>query len=228
MSAIPTKEKLQKFREEFNDKGKDQIRHQVVDNIKSVQLIQPTNFDLTFSGSGSYDAKEFTEELFKVLRNGQDSPEDMNKDTIEKCYGGSITQMITFLKDYKKIKENLEKSEKAMVKGIDALIEAMNKAENACIKDSKANSGNTESNEGAVQFSSVFQSVWGFIKETQTQAFSAVLQAVKDACIQAKNIAVKIVGLNKKMTEESYDYGNYYNASASNSPIDFISSTKLI
>lgn len=114
LQKIPTKDDLTKFREEFNDKGKDQIRHQIVDNIKTVQLIQPKNFDLKFSGSGSYDAKEFTEELFKVLRNGQDSPEDMNKDTIEKCYGGSITQMITFLKDYKKIKENLEKSEKAI------------------------------------------------------------------------------------------------------------------
>ena len=104
-----------------------------------------------------------------------------------------------------------------MVNGIDNLIRALNNAENKVLKDKT----DTDKSEGVVQFSTVFQSFWGFVKETQMQAFSALLQAVKDACVQAKGIAVKVIGQSKKMTEESYDY-------SSNNDYNFISSVKLI
>ena len=219
---IPTGEDLTKFRDDFNENGKDKFRGIILENLKSSKTIQPANIDLDEikgSGSGaSLDQKEFTEELFKFFRKDEDSPIDLNKHDIETCYGGSISAMLTFIKDYDKIKGNLEKAEKNMVKGIDDLIKALNSAEDKVLKDKS----DTSKSEGIVQFSSVFQTFWGFVKETQTQAFSALLQAVKDACVQAKQIAVKTVGLSKKMTEESYDYNT------NNNGYDFISSVKLV
>lgn len=216
---IPTGDDIGRWRDDFNEKGKDNIRYQILENIKDAKVIIPAEIDISFGSTGSLDQKEFTEELFKYFRKDEDSPTDLNKHDIETCYG-SITAMITFIKDYDKIKSNLEKAEKNMVKGIDDLIKALNKAEDNMLKYDKENKTNT--GEGIVQFSSVFQSFWGFVKETQTQAFSSLLQAVKDACIQAKQIAVKVIGLNKKMTE-SYDYSSSYN-----NGFDFISSVKLV
>ena len=218
---IPTGDDLSKFREDFNENGKDKFRGIILENIKKYSLIQPKNIDLDeIRGNGSsnsLDQKEYTEELFKVFRNDEDSPVELNKGDIEKCYNGSITSMMLFIKDYDNIKRNLEKAEKNMINGIDNLIRALNNAENKVLKDKT----DTSKSEGVVQFSTVFQSFWGFVKETQMQAFSALLQAVKDACVQAKGIAVKVIGQSKKMTEESYDY-------SSNNDYNFISSVKLI
>ena len=218
---IPTGEDLSKFREDFNENGKDKFRGIILENIKKYNLIQPKEIDLDeIRGNGSsnsLDQKEYTEELFKVFRNDEDSPVELNKGDIEKCYNGSITSMMIFIKDYDNIKRNLEKAEKNMVNGIDGLIRALNSAENKVLKDKT----DTSKSEGVVQFSTVFQSFWGFVKETQIQAFGALLQAVKDACVQAKGIAVKVIGQSKKMTEESYDY-------SSNNDYNFINSVKLI
>ena len=146
-------------------------------------------------------------------------------------------------KDYDKIKANLEKSEKKITSGIDKLISDMNKAENDLIKNNRdenkkpapADSSNVQAgerdttkinkNEAIVQVSSIYQTVWGFIKECEIQFFSAQLQAVKDACSQAKEIAVKVIGLSKKMTE-STDYSSYNESSTFGG--DFISAVKLV
>ena len=138
-------------------------------------------------------------------------------------YGGSMTSMITFLKEYDKIKSDLEKSERTVVKSIDGIINAIDTAQNNIIKDK--DDKNKAGNEYIVQLSAVFQSFWGFVKECETQAFAAYLSGVKDACSQAKQIAVKVIGLNKKMTEESVDYSNYYGDNNFNS---FIENVKLV
>ena len=213
------KDNIAKFRENFNEKGKDQIRYQVVEGAKKGDLVATINCD--FNDSGAYDAKEFTEELHKAFY-GEDDKEDLEKKDIEDMYG-SITGMINFMKDYEKIKSNLEKSERKVVKSIDGIIDAIDKAQNNVIKDKDEN--NRADNEAIVQISTVFQSFWGFVKECETQAFSTILQAHKDYCSQAKQIAVKVVGLNKKMTEESVDYSNYSDGSNFNS---FIESVKLV
>jgi hypothetical protein len=213
------KNNIAKFRENFNEKGKDQIRYQVVESAKNGNLVATINCD--FNDSGAYDAKEFTEELHKAFY-GEDDKEDLEKKDIEDMYG-SITGMINFMKDYEKIKSNLEKSERKVVKSIDGIIDAIDKAQNNVIKDKDEN--NRADNEAIVQISTVFQSFWGFVKECETQAFSTILQAHKDYCSQAKQIAVKVVGLNKKMTEESVDYSNYSDGGNFNS---FIESVKLV
>ena len=213
------KDNIAKFRENFNEKGKDQIRYQVVEGAKKGDLVTTINCD--FNDSGAYDSKEFTEELHKAFY-GEDDKEDLEKKDIEDMYG-SITGMINFMKDYEKIKSNLEKSERKVVKSIDGIIDAIDKAQDNVIKDKDEQ--HKAANETIVQISTVFQSFWGFVKECETQAFSTILQAHKDYCSQAKPIAVKVVGLNKKMTEESVDYSNYSDGSNFNS---FIESVKLV
>ena len=213
------KDNIAKFRENFNEKGKDQIRYQVVEGAKKGDLVTTINCD--FNDSGAYDSKEFTEELHKAFY-GEDDKEDLEKKDIEDMYG-SITGMINFMKDYEKIKSNLEKSERKVVKSIDGIIDAIDKAQDNVIKDKDEQ--HKAANETIVQISTVFQSFWGFVKECETQAFSTILQAHKDYCSQAKQIAVKVVGLNKKMTEESVDYSNYSDGSNFNS---FIESVKLV
>ena len=177
--------------------------------------------------SAKMDSKDFTEGLFKLFRNGEDSKVDLKKSESIACYGGSVNGMMTFVKDYEKIKSELEKTEKAVVKGIDDIIKTLDKNENELIKDNRTSNDDSAIgiNEVIVQVSSLCQSALGFAKETAIQAFSAELQATKDACTQAKEIAVKVIGLSKKMTE-STDYSSY-NESATFGG-DFISAVKLV
>lgn len=206
---------LAKLREKLDD-IKDCLRKDIVDTINGGKM--PTEFEIKTDATGGYDQKEFTEELYKVFRGGEDSKIDMNKAKIQSCYGGSITAMMSYIKDFDKTKSLIEKAERDITKGIDGLIKDMDKAENDLIKLKDA------SKEPIVQASSFYQSVWGAISEMITQAFSALLQANKEACTQAKEIAVKVIGQSKKMTE-SYDYSN---DSYSNGGFDFISSVKLV
>lgn len=175
------------------------------------------------------DSKDFTENLYKLFRNGEDTKEDLKKSDVVTSYGGSINSMMTFLKDYDKIKSTLEKSEKDVEKGIDDIIKDLDKAENDLVKENRSNADKQDVtikiNECIVQISSLCQAALGFAKECATQAFSAELSATKDACSQAKEICVKVIGLNKKMTE-SYDYSERYNNNSFDG--DFISSVKLV
>jgi hypothetical protein len=178
------------FREKMDD-WKDQTRAKIA------------------GGTGAMDQKEFTEALFKLFRDGKDSKEDMNKHAIEQAYDGSISGLITYIKDYDKIKKNTEDAEKAFVKTVDELIKKMNTVEDQILKDTDAD------REKIVQASSLYQSVWGFIKEAQLQKFSAMLTAIKDDCSQAKEIAVMVIGLSKKMTaNESTDMTDSYTGSS--------------
>ena len=218
--------KAKQLRDDFDD-IKDHIRKQIIENGG------PTG-DITVEKGAGLDSKEFTEELFKLFR--EEDKTDLSKSDVTEMYGGSINSMMTFIKDYDKIKTNLEKSEKKITSGIDKLISNMNKVENDLIKDNRDESKKDAStrdtdkinkNEAIIQVSSIYQSVWGFVKECDVQLFSAQLQAVKDACSQAKEIAVKVIGLNKKMTE-SADYSNDGNTTSTAFGGDFISSVKLV
>ena len=233
--AATAKEDLAKDRDHLDD-IKDYMRANWLNGIKN-------SLGITGSNTTKLDGKEYTEELFKVFRNGQDSKEDFNKSKILDSYGGSVNGMMGFIKDFDKIKSSLEKSEKSFTDGIEKLISNMNKAENELIKKNSeqsktANSSDSsdaekkaakkaiDDNEAIVQASSFYQTIEGFDKECGVQAFSALLQATKDACTQAKEIAVKVIGLNKKMTE-SVDYSDSYTTSTAFSG-DFISSVKLV
>jgi hypothetical protein len=175
------------------------------------------------AGTKKFDSKDYTDELFKVFRSGEDSKVDVKLSDL-----GSATEVVNNIKDFDKIKEQTEKLEKAMVKSIDDLIDAVSKAQDDTIKKNKDEKDKNVSkfNEFIISLTSFYQSCWGFIKEAQTQAFGACIQALKDRCAQDKEVCVKVIGSSKKMTEESYDYSNNY--SNGNNFNSFIESVKLV
>ena len=188
------------------DEWKDEVRAAIVNTLSGKD-------NLT-----SLDSKEFTEELFKVFRHDEDSKTDIKLSQV----GASASEVVGFLKDYDKIKTEVEKEEKAVVSTIDKLINAVNKAQDDIIKNNKAGD---KKKEAIVQVTSFYQSCMGFEKEAETQAFSAKLQALKDKCAQCKEVCVKVIGSSKKMTEESVDYSNYGGSNNFNS---FIENVKLV
>lgn len=219
---------IHSIREKLED-IKDNMRKSVIDGLKNGSFTQiiPVNFE-TPSG---IDAKEFTEELFKVFRNDQDSKDTLEKKDIENCYG-SISGMMNFLKDYKKITNDISTSERKITKGYDSLIKKMDKEENDLVKKNKdlfkekGKDNEIKTNELIVQLSSLYQSIYSGVSECVTEAFAAWMTATKDCCTQAKEIAVKVINLSKKMTE-SYDYG-YDDDRSYDGGYDFISSVKLV
>ena len=216
-----TDEEIRKIRSKMDD-IKDYMRKQVINSISSKNW----TFDVKVSNTGGgYDSSEYTEELFKLFRSGEDSKIDMDKSKITDSYDGSITGMMTYIKDFDKIKKKTETAERKLTNAIDALIKKVDKAQNEILKNNKTETDKAKkkTNELTVQASSLFQSIYGALSEIETQAFSALLQAQKDACVQAKEIAVKVIGQSKKMTE-SYDYSD----SSYDGGFDFISSVKLV
>ena len=218
-NALATEEDIKKAREHMDD-FKDSMRKNIIDELKGNKL----NTNVKASTSGGLDSGEFSEELFKVFRNDQDSKEDISKDDILTSYGGSIAGMMTYIKEFDKIKTKTEAADKKLTKGIDDLIKKVDKAQNDLLKENKDKTKDADEkkqNEIIVQGSSLFQTMYSALSEISTQAFSAMLQAQKDACVQAKEIAVKVIGQSKKITKESYDY-------SSDTGFDFISSVKLV
>ena len=208
-------------REKMDD-IKDAMRFRIVDNLsKGSGLLTVLQVNL---GGSKYDSSEYTEELFKVFRNGEDSKESFEKKDVLASYGGSVAGMMTYIKEFDKIKTKTESAERKITKAIDKLIDDVSKAQNASIKEMKDDKTKTTLNEYLVQMSSLYQTIYSAASEYVTQAFSAYLQAQKEACTQAKEIAVKVIGQSKKMTE-SYDYSS---EETYNNGFDFISSVKLL
>lgn len=225
-----TPDAIHNIREKLED-IKDDMRKQVITALKS-QYKFDTEINVNFENPSGFDAKEFTEELFKYFRNDEDTKDNLEKKDIEASYG-SVSGMMNFLKDYKKITNNISVSERKITKGYDKLIKDMDKAENDLIKanrtESKQKTPNDKKisqNELIVQLSSLYQSLYSGVSECITEAFAAWMTATKDACTQAKEIAVKVINLSKKMTE-SYDY-SYDDDRSYDGGYDFISSVKLV
>ena len=209
------------IREKMDD-IKDAMRFRIVDNLsKGSGLLTVLQVNL---GGSKYDSSEYTEELFKVFRNGEDSKESFEKKDVLASYGGSVAGMMTYIKEFDKIKTKTESAERKITKAINKLIDDVSKAQNTSIKEMKDDDSKTTLNEYLVQVSSLYQTIYSSASEYITQAFSAYLQAQKEACTQAKEIAVKVIGQSKKMTE-SYDYSS---EETYNNGFDFISSVKLI
>lgn len=219
--GLDSEEDIKKTREHMDD-IKESLRKSIIDDLGKGTF--NTNVKAALSGGSGLDSGEFSEELFKVFRNGQDSKEDISKDDILTSYDGSIAGMMTYIKEFDKIKTKTEAADKKLTKGIDDLIKKVEKAQNDLLKENKDKSKSADEkkkNEVIIQGSSLFQSVYSALSEISTQAFSAILQAQKDACVQAKEIAVKVIGQSKKITKESYDY-------SSDTGFDFIGSVKLV
>lgn len=214
---------ITKIREDMDD-IKDGMRKAIVDYINDEHSL-PIIITINTGVKGGYDSSEYTEELFKVFRNGEDSKDSFEKKNVLDSYGGSVAGMMTYIKEFDKIKTKTESAERKLTKAIQKLIDDVSKAQNEKIKENKdANETTKQQNECLVQISSLYQTIYSAASEFITQAFSAYLQAQKDACAQAKEIAVNVISQSKKMTE-SVDYSDNYSG---NGGFDFISSVKLI
>ena len=215
---------ITKIREDMDD-IKDGMRKAIVDFINDEHSL-PTIVKINTNLKGGYDSSEYTEELFKVFRNGEDSKDSFEKKNVLDSYGGSVAGMMTYIKEFDKIKTKTESAERKITKAIQKLIDDVSKAQNEQLKKNKDTNDENEKawNEWLVQMSSLYQTIYSAASEIITQAFSAYLQAQKDACAQAKEIAVKVISQSKKMTE-SVDYSDDYSG---NGGFDFISSVKLI
>ena len=216
------KENLRKAKDDL-DNWKESVRGSIIQNIKKNSAVGPGLATLEMEADApKYDSKEFTEELFKVYRSDEDSKVDVKLSEL-----GSATEVIGEIRDFDKVKEQTEKLEKAMVKSIDNLIDAISKAQDDLVKENRTGDDKDKKldNELIISATAFYQSCWGFIKEAQTQAFGACIQALKDRCAQNKEVCVKVIGSSKKMTEESVDYSNYSDGGNFNS---FIESVKLV
>lgn len=224
-AEVDDEEDLKKFRENL-DTIKESVRKDMIDDIASDDFLKAK--EVVASNKTGYDQSEFTEELFKVFRSGEDSKEDLSKTELLKGYGGSISGLMSYIKEFDKIKKETEASEKKIISGIDSLIKKISKAQDEILKsnkDSTKTDDEKKGNELVVQASAVLQGCYGALSEMYTQAFSAMLQAQKDACAQAKEVAVKVIGQSKKMTESTdYSSGSY----SSDGGFDFIGSVKLV
>lgn len=204
---------LANLREKLND-VRGGVRAEMIATIEGGKM--PTTFTIDMSPAKTLEANEFTEGLYKTFRGGEDKKVEMDTRAIEQCYD-SISDMMLYIKDFKASKKNIEESEKDITAGISKLIKNIDAAEDAVIKK------NEKGHELVVQAASIYSDIWSDISRFEVEAFSALLQANKEACAQAKEIAVKVIGLSKKMTTESYDY-----STSSYDGFDFISSVKLI
>lgn len=209
--------KVNAARDKF-DNLKNNIREKIANAVKSngIRGALQTSFNIDKIDDGGLDAKEYTQELFKAFRNDKDSAEELKLSDL----GSTAHETVAFLKDFPKIKTEIEEAEKAMTKSIQDLINAIDKVGNAKSKGSEADA----IKEPFVRLCNFYKDVWGFIKEAETEAFGALLEATKNQCTQAKEICVKVIGLSKKMTKnESYDYSY-----GSNNFGSFIENVKLV
>lgn len=216
-----------------SDDIKESINKQIVDNINGTNAkIDIADFDINPSSPGAgLNQTDYTKELFKAFRGGEEEKEDLTKSKIETCYG-SIDGLVKFLEDFGDTKKNLIQSDKNITRAFGKLSEQIDiekdKLENRTAELRKSNTGNYNNNiaanERVIQAAGIYQNIYGGISESIIQAFGALLQANKEACSQAKAIAVKVIGQSKKDTvDESYNYD-----SDSNNGFSFIESVKLI
>lgn len=165
------------------------------------------------------DSSEFTEELFKLFRNGEDSKIDLEKKDID------ITEVVQFVKDSDKIKSNIKSTYNAFVSGVDKAIKNIDKEQKEYLNNdsSKPTDSDYKKCEGsAIQLLTIAQNFLQFDKECGIQYHSALLQAIKDKVSFYKSIMVKVIGQSKKMTEESYDYSSQYSYDSGSSFMDSV------
>ena len=163
---------------------------------------------MTSTISNSLDAKEFSENLFSMFRNGETS-----KEGIEKKDTPGVAGILEELKTSAKTKKSAEKCTTNITKAIDASIKELEKLSNEAAKD-KPTGTTTEKNE-AINYNSACMGIISEIisdmrnqKEFMVQGSSAYLQALADRSRQNKAIMAKVIAGGKKMQRESYDYTN--------------------
>lgn len=173
------------------------------------------------SGFKPLDASEYTEELFKWFRNGEDSKIQVEKKDM------NITAYINFVRDYETIKKNIDKSFKNFTSGVEGIIKSLDRDEKDYMntvssKDSSVSDDDKKIAAGIVQLYATCKNLLEFDKECGIQFQSAYLNAIKEETTFYKSIMVKVIGQSKKVTEESYDYSSQYSYDSGSSFMDSV------
>mgnify|MGYP000847703861 CR=1 FL=1 len=152
--------------------------------------------------NSSYDAGEFSKELFKFFRNGEEAKDDL--DNI------SVTQELLNISDNSRLKKEAQKAYSDLEKVIKKNLRDVEKEGNDIIKKTKTEE---EMKKAADDMKSYSNSVY-FIKEQLNilQIINgAKLQAIKDQNRQSKAICVAL--MNYKPKNESYSFEDSMNES---------------
>ena len=162
------------------------------------------------SAADSYNERDFKNELFKLFRNGADKKDSIPASEIKKNASAIVDEVTT----YKNTKDMAKESTNTVVKAIDSVINKLDEY----IK--RSNKNWTEGSDGILtsNFTNLLTTITNtFFKTSRSDivlANNIYLTALKDRCIQNKNIMVKVIAGydSKKMknTNESYDYDNDY------------------
>jgi|GEM_PF-3370882 len=162
----------------------------------------------TKSTATSMDSKEFSEELFKVLRSGEDTKESIEKSSL------STTDIIAPLENDKKVKEAATTVSESIVKQANKCIDIIDKAVTKIVKTLPTKTGNDKKaaddlgNAKIAFITAVSDHVLKPYASACVTGQGIVLQAIKDNVSQNKAIMAKVIAGGKKMTEESVDYGH--------------------
>ena len=159
------------------------------------------------SAADSYNERDFKNELFKLFRNGADKKDSIPASEIKKNASTIVDEVTT----YKNTKDMAKESTNTVIKAIDSVINKLDEY----IK--RSNKNWTEGSDGTLtsNFTNLLTTITNtFFKTSRSDivlANNIYLTALKDRCIQNKNIMVKVIAGydSKKMknTNESYDYG---------------------
>lgn len=158
-------------------------------------------------GSNRMDAKDFSEELFKLFRNNESSKENIEKKDID----GGVATITSELRTADKTKKVAEKASKWASKYIENGIKALDKMESELLKEipnKEKKDDITNYTSACISYCSEYSGLLKCQKEYAVQGCGACLQALKDRSRQYKAIMVKVISGSKKMQRESYDYTN--------------------
>ena len=177
------------------------------------------------SAADSYNERDFKNELFKLFRNGADKKNSIPASEIKKNASAIVDEVTT----YKNTKDMAKESTNTVIKAIDSVINKLDEY----IK--RSNKNWTEGSDGVLtsNFTNLLTTITNtFFKTSRSDivlANNIYLTALKDRCIQNKNIMVKVIAGydSKKMknTNESYNYGydnDYIYNNSGNSFLDNI------
>ena len=188
---------------EIKDK-KDDIIEQIREAV--FNATESAGSTLTSTNPGPMDAKQYSEELFKLFRNGESSKESIEKKDLSPSY------IVSTLEGYEKLKSTADKFSKHVGRNIELAIKVLDDYEKKFNKKipSKEDPKDEKSEwyNAAINYCTEVASLSRVEKECYVQAFGAFLQALKDRVAQYKAIMVKVISGSKKMQRESYDYTN--------------------
>ena len=202
--SLSTLEELNKKVRENKEEHQDEARAGVFEVYK-------TKFNSSSNVThDSLDSKEFSEELFKLFRNGESSKENIEKKDL------NSVDIVRVLENDKKTREVATAVAESVTKLSKKCIETIDKEVNKITKTLPSKDKNTqaaqeETNKGTAKITALnltSECVFQTMANASIVAQGIILQAIKDNAAQCKAIMAKVIAGGKKMTEESVDYGH--------------------